>query len=159
MEIATQETRVQNALRTLAGSWDDVTYDVIQMTLEVTSNNDFAFAEGGTYSKQLLSRPYARSSLRQYLFLYVPLIGLDMCYLCCPNFNSMDNVGPKHSSDVLCAIPFNVPYGATQLYSMSSSVFFDLPACTLRQLSFQLRDRDYNIVNSVANISFTLTID
>jgi hypothetical protein len=115
--------------------------------------------EGGTFSKQLLSRPYTRSSLRQYLFLYVPLQGLDQCYLCCPHFSHMDNVGPKGSSDVLCAIPFTVGYGAVEHYSMSNSVFFDLPACTLQQLSFQIRDRDFNIVNSVANISFTLTID
>jgi hypothetical protein len=68
-------------------------------------------------------------------------------------------VGPKHSSDVLCAIPITVGYGAVQHYSMSNSVYFDIPALTLQQLSFQLRDRDFNIVNSVANISFTLTID
>jgi hypothetical protein len=153
------KNRILEALtRDVTGFWD-VKYDATQMTLEIIGGNDFAFAEGGTYSKQLLSRPYTRSSLKQYLFLYVPLLGLDVCYLCCPNFSNMDNVSPKHSSDVLCAIPFDVPYGATQLYSMSSSVFFDIPACMLQQLSFQLRDRDFNIVNSVANISFTLTID
>ena len=92
-------------------------------------------------------------------FLYVPLQGLDMAYLCCRNFSHLDNVGPKHSSDVLCAIPITVPYGAVQHYSMSTSVFFDIPAITTQQLSWQLRDRDLNIVNSVANISFTLTID
>jgi hypothetical protein len=91
--------------------------------------------------------------------LYVPLQGLDIAYLCCQNFSHLDNVGPKHSSDVFCAIPITVPYGAVQHYSMSTSVFFDIPAITTQQLSFQLRDRDFNIVNSVANISFTLTID
>jgi len=150
--------RVQNALRTIPGSWD-VTYDVTRMTLEITSSNNFELTEGGTYSKQLLNRPYTRSSLNQYLFLYVPLLGLDMAYLCCQNFTNMDNVGPKGSSDVLCAIPITVPYGATQVHSMSSSVFFDIPAITTQQLSFQLRDRDYNVVNSVANISFVLCID
>jgi hypothetical protein len=82
-----------------------------------------------------------------------------MAYLCCRNFSHADNVGPKHSSDVLCAIPITVPFGAVQVFSMSSSVFFDIPAVTTQHLSFQLRDRDWNIVNSVANISFTLTID
>ena len=82
-----------------------------------------------------------------------------MCYLCCQQFSHLDNVRPKGSSAVLCAIPITVGYSAVQHYGMSNSVFFDVPACTLQQLSFQLRDRDSNIVNSVANISFTLTID
>ena len=141
-----------------AGQWT-VVYKADEMTLEITFAHDFVFTEGGTFSKQLLSRPYKRNNLKHYLFLYVPLQGLDICYLCSPHFSHMDNVGPKGSSDVLCAIPFTVGYGAVQPYSMSNSVFFDLPACTLQQLSFQLRDRDFNIVNSVANISFTLTID
>ena len=71
----------------------------------------------------------------------------------------MDSVGPKGASDCLCSIPLTVNYGAVQTYSMSNEVWFDIPALLTQQLSFQLRDRDYNIVNSVANISFTLTID
>jgi hypothetical protein len=149
--------RIRTKLLEVAGGWN-VTYDASQMTLEITCNNDFTFT-GGTFMQQLLNRPYSRANNRHYLFLYVPLQGLDICYLCCSNFSHADNVGPKHSSDVLCSIPFTVGYGAVQHYSMSNSVFFDLPAVTLQQLSFQLRDRDYNIVNSFANISFTLTID
>jgi hypothetical protein len=42
---------------------------------------------------------------------------------------------------------------------MSSSVFFDLPAITTQQLTFELRDRDYKILHLIPNISFTLTID
>ena len=150
--------KVFEALKTITGAWT-VNYDASLMTLEVTFNQDFVFTEGGTFSKQLLNRPYFRNNLQHYMFLYVPLQGLDICYLCCPHFSHMDNVGPKGSSDVLCAIPLTVGYGAVQHYSMSNSVFFDIPACTLQQLSFQLRDRDFNIVNSVANISFTLAID
>ena len=141
----------------IAGNWT-VTYDASQMTLQINCNNEFVI-KGGSFGNQLLSRPHERANPRTYKFLYMPLQGLDMCYLCSPNFSHMDIVGPKGSSDVLCAIPFTVGYGAVQHYSMSNSVFFDLPACTLQQLSFQLRDRDFNVVNSVANISFTLTID
>lgn len=84
--------------------------------------------------------------------------GLDMRYLCCPHFTHVDNGGPKGSSDVLRAIPLTVGYGAAQNHSMSNSVFFDVPACALQQLSWQLRDRDFNVVNSAANVFFTLTI-
>ena len=146
----------QQLVRT-TGSWN-VSYDLFQMTLEISCSNDFTFT-GGTFMQQLLNRPYERPDDNTYKFLYVPLQGLDICYLCCRNFSHMDNVGPKRSSDVLCAIPITVPYGAVQQYSMSTSVFFDIPTITTQQLSFQLRDRDFNIVNSVANISFTLTID
>jgi hypothetical protein len=139
------------------GRWD-VSYDASQMLLTIRCDLPFTFT-GGTFMQQLLNRPYTRANDREYLFLYVPLQGLDICYLSCTNFSHMDNVGPKGASDVICAIPITVPYGAVQHYSMSSSVFFDIPALTAQQLSFQLRDRDFNIVNSVANISFTLTID
>jgi hypothetical protein len=149
--------KIRNVLVTVSGGWY-VGYDASQMTLTITCNNDFTFT-GGTFVKQLLNRPYVRPDSRSYQFLYLPVQGLDICYLCSPNFSHADNVGPKHSSDVLCAIPITVGYGAVQHYSMSNSVYFDVPAMTLQQLSFQLRDRDYNIVNSVANISFTLTID
>ena len=148
----------QRLAAVVPGDWSNTSYDVSQMTLYISCSNDFEFT-GGNFMARLLNRPYIRQNGRSYLFLYVPLQGLDMCYLCCPNFSHADNVGPKHSSDVLCAIPFTVPYGAVQHYSMSNSVFFDVPAITTQQLTFQLRDRDFNIVNSVANISFTLTID
>ena len=150
-------TVLRQKLQETTGTWT-VTYDVSQMALDVSCSNPFTFT-GGSFVQQLMSRPYTRPDGNSYKFLYVPLQGLDIAYLCCRNFSHLDNVGPKHSSDVLCAIPITVPYGAVQHYSMSSSVFFDIPAVTTQHLSFQLRDRDWNIVNSVANISFVLTID
>jgi len=150
-------TVIRQQVQAKTGTWT-VTYDVSQMTLSISCSYAFTFT-GGSFMQQLLARPYERPDANSYKFLYVPLQGLDICYLCCRNFSHMDNVGPRHSSDVLCAIPITVPYGAVQHYSMSTSVFFDIPAITTQQLSWQLRDRDFNIVNSVANISFTLTID
>lgn len=152
-------SRIQQALRTqLAGSWT-VYYDASNMLLAIESDSDFQLTNQGTYSNQLLSKVFSRGSGRHYAFHYVTVQGLDMAYLCCSNFSHMDTVGPKGACDVLCAIPITVGYGSVEKYSMSSSVFFDVPALTLQQLSFQLRDRDFNIINSFANISFTLTID
>ena len=149
--------RIRSVLVTVSGGWT-VSYNDRMMDLAIICSNDFEFT-GGSFMTQLLNRPFVRANNRSYLFRFVPLQALDMCYLCCPNFSHADNVGPKHSSDVLCAIPIAAGYGAVQHDSMSNSVYFDVPAVTLQQLSFELRDRDYNIVNSVANISFTLTID
>jgi hypothetical protein len=148
--------RIRNVLVTVAGGWY-VNYDASMMELTITSNEEFTL--GGSFGQQLLNRPYTRPNPRHYTFGYVTVQGLDVCYLCCPDFSHADNVGPKHSSDVICAIPITAGFGSVQHYSMSNSVYFDILAVTLQQLSFQLRDRDYNIVNSVAGVSFTLTID
>jgi hypothetical protein len=147
-----------NKLRaSVPGSWT-VNYDTGKMELKITCTNGFQFT-GGTWMSSLLSRQYSWDGGGTYTFPFVSLQGLDMCYLCCSNFSNLDNLGPKGSSDTLCAIPITVGYGSVQTYSMSTSVFFDLPAITTQQLSFQLRDRNYNILSLVAGFSFTLTID
>ena len=147
---------IRQQLVTTTGAWT-VDYNVSQMTMSVTCSLAYTFT-GGTFIKQLLARPYQQTA-NTYTFLYVPLQGVDICYLACSNFTHVDSVGPKGASDCLCSIPMTAPFGAVQTYSMSSSVFFDIPALTTQQLSFQLRDRDYNLLNSNANISFVLTID
>jgi len=151
--------RLFDALKNVSGAWT-VSYDKEQMQLDIrTASTPFDLTPDGTYSKWLLERPYYRQNERHYGFLFVPLQGLDMCYLCCPQFSNLDNVGPKGASDVLCGIPITVGFGSVQHYSMSNSVYFDIPASTFQTLSFQLRDRNFNLVNTVANFSFTLTID
>ncbi len=156
-EALANEIRVRLAAA-VPGSWS-TQYNAAEMALGVQCSNPFTFV-GGTFMKRLLERPFTVSGDgKGYNFPYVPLQGLDLVYLCCSNFGHMDNVGPKGASDCLCAIPITVPYGAVQTYSMSSSVFFDIPAITTQQLSFQVRDRDYNILKIVPNISFTLAID
>ena len=151
--------RIFDALKTISGAWT-VSYNKENMQLQIyTANTPFNLTLDGGYSRWLLERPHVRHHNGHYIFLFVPLQGLDMCYLCCPQFANLDNVGPKGSSDVLCAIPITVGYGSVQHYSMSNSVYFDLPASTFQTLTWQLRDRNYNLVNTVANFSFTLTID
>ncbi len=138
------------------GSWT-ATYDARNTSMAISCSNPFQFT-GGSFMKRLLERDHDYNG-SGYYFPYVPLQGLDVCYLTCSNFSHMDNVGPKGASDCLCSIPITVPYGSVQDYCMSSSVFFDIPAITSQQLSFQLRYRDFNILKIVPNISFTLTID
>jgi hypothetical protein len=139
------------------GIWH-VAYDGSKMSMNINCSNGFCFI-GGTFMSRLLSRDHYYDNYGTYVFQYVSLQGLDMCYLCCSNFSNLDSVGPKRASDALCAIPITVPFGSVQHYSMSTSVFFDVPQITTQQLSFTLRDRDYNILNIVSGISFTLTID
>jgi hypothetical protein len=140
------------------GNWIAKYFDNTLVLQIYNDTNGFQFT-GGTFLSFLLSREYSYTGGNTYEFPYVTVQGLDMCYLCCSQFSNLDNVGPKGSSDTLCAIPITVGFGSVLHYSMSTSVFFDIPALTTQQLSFQLRDRNYNILNIVSGISFTLTID
>ena len=149
---------IQNKLRAGPPGNRNVAYDGSKMSMNINCDNGFRFI-GGTFMSRLLSRDHYYDNYGTYVFPYVSVQGLDMCYLCCSQFSNLDSVGPKGSSDTLCAIPITVGFGSVQHYSMSSSVFFDIPAITTQQLSFQLRDRDYNILDIVSGISFTLTID
>ena len=150
-------TAIRNALAAeKAGAWEVKYNSVISMSIFYTSP---WVLTGGSYGQRLLDRPWTRDAPNLgYNFLYAPLQGLDMVYLCSSNFITLDNVGPKGASDCLCAIPITVGFGSVQAYSMSSSVFFDIPATTTQSLSFQLRDRDNNLVNALQNLAFTLTI-
>ena len=139
------------------GAWN-VVYNPSKLSMTITGSNGFIFT-GGSYMEKLLARPYTYESGNSYTFSYVPLQGLDIVYLCCSNFANLDLVGPKGVSDCLCAIPVNVGFGGVLIYSMPSSVFIDLPAITTQTLTFQLRDRDQNVLNIVPNVAFTLTID
>ena len=149
---------IRNALASAkAGAWV-VTYNSV-ISLSISHERSWVLT-GGSYGQRLLDRPWTRNASNLgYNFLYAPLQGLDMVYLCSSNFITLDNVGPKGASDCLCAIPINVGFGSVQTYSMSNSVYFEIPATTTQSLSFQLRDRDNNLVHALQNVAFTLTID
>ena len=149
---------IQSALAAVApGGWT-VAYDSSNIAMSITCTNPFVIA-GGTLGTQLLSRPYTRPSGLQYKFSYVPVAGIDQVYLCCSEFTSLDRVGPQGSHDALCTVIITCSYGSVQDYSQTPGIFFNLPNLCTQQLSFQLRDRSYNLVNTIANFSFVLTID
>ena len=150
-------TAIYNALQgAVPGAWG-ASYNTSLISMSVGCSNPFTFT-GGSYMSTLLSRPYTISG-NTYNFSYVPVTGMDVVYLCCKDFSNLDHVGPAGASDTLCGVPITCPYGAVQSYNMSNEVWFNLPAITTQQLTFQLRDRSYNILHQVPNISFTLAID
>ena len=57
------------------------------------------------------------------------------------------------------AVPVTASYGSGLNECMPYDVWFDVPDMTTQQLSFELRDRAYNILGIVPNMSFILTID
>jgi hypothetical protein len=148
---------IQTALQaSIPGSWSCVYYANL-ISMSISCSNPFTFT-GGSFMTQLLQRPYT-STINSYNFSYVPVAGADVLYLCSNNFTNLDTVGPNGSHDTLCNIPITCGFGSVQNYSMSPEVWVDCPSMTTQQLSFQLRDRSYNILTQLPNISFVLTID
>ena len=153
----TLATTIQARLQALApGAWT-VVYDVSNISLSIGCTNPFTIVDG-TYAAQLMSRPYTQTA-NQYVFSYASVLGIDVKYLSSPTFATMDTVGPKGAHDTLMAVVVCQPYGSVLLESMPWDVWFDIPAMTTQTLTFQLRDRSYNVLTIVQNISFILVID
>ena len=143
-------------LNVAPGAWT-VVYDSSNISMSIACSNDFTVV-GGTYAAQLMSRPYTHTS-NSYDFSYVSVQGIDMLYLCSSNFANLDIVGPSGAHDTLMSVVVTSPFGSVLDVSMPYDVYFDVPAMTTQQLSFQLRDRSYNVLSIVPNISFQLTIE
>ena len=148
---------IQGLLNSTApGSWS-VVYYVSTISLTISCSNAFAII-GGSYALQLMSYSYSFTS-NSYKFSYVPVQGIDVIYLSCNNFSSLDVVGPNGSHDTLLACNITQAFGSVQEFSSPMYSWIDVPAITTQTLSFQLRDRNYNVLSSIPNCSFVLLID
>lgn len=141
---------------TAPGGWS-VVYDNTNVAMSISGTNPFTIT-GGTYAAQIMSRPYSQTS-NSYSFSYVSVQGIDIMYLSSQNFATLDTVGPGGAHDTLMCAVVTCPFGAVLDSSMPADVYFNIPAMTTQQLSFQLRNRSYQVLSIVPNISFTLTID
>jgi hypothetical protein len=134
-----------------------VVYDVNNIAMKISASGPFTI-DPRFLGAQLLARAYTQTA-NSYSFSYVPVQGMDVVYLCCPNWSSLDNVGPKQSHDFLLACPFTKNYGSVEVFATPTAVWFDVPPGVYQQLHFQLRDRDSNILDLVSNLTFVLTLD
>jgi hypothetical protein len=140
----------------IPGSWV-VAYDTSNLAMSVSSNYSFSVV-GGTYAAQLQTHPYTTTA-SSVSYTYVTVLGLDMAYLSCSRFATIDTVGPNGAHDTLMSIPITTPYGSVLTQDMPWDTWITMPAMTAQQLDFQLRDRSYKVLSIVPNISFVLTID
>jgi len=148
---------IQTRLSAVApGTWS-VVYDASNIAMSITCNQAFTIV-GGTYAAQLMARPYTQTS-NSYGFSYVPVLGIDIMYLCSPQFATLDTIGPSGAHDTLMCAVVTQPYGSVLDVGMPWDAWFDVPAMTTQQLSFTLRDRSYNVLSIVPNISFVMLID
>lgn len=111
------------------------------------------FSHGSTFTAS------GGGSLYSYLFTYVSILPIDVFYLSCMRFADVDTGGPQGTHDTLMCAVVTTAFGSVMNVSMPSDVWIDIPGITTQQLDFQLRDRYYNVIDFVANISFTITID
>ena len=161
-DSASLATAIQNRLAlTAPGSWQ-VVYDVNDISMTIYNNNVFEIV-GGSFFTQLMSRPYTyttSASVTKYRFSYVPLNGADVIFLCSDQFASMDIHGPNGSHDTLLPCNITSPFGSVQEFGMVNQDWAPCPKLSTNTLSFQLRDRDHNLLSDyVPNVSFLLSID
>ena len=130
------------------------------MTIECS--NPFEIV-GGSFFDQLMSRPWTSKPIGGgtiYRFSYVPLNGADVIFLCSDQFSSLDIHGPNGSHDIILPCNIAAPFGSVQEFGMVNQDWVTCPKLSTNTLSFQLRDRDHNLLsNFIPNVSFLLTID
>jgi hypothetical protein len=149
---------VQQALAAVApGVWT-VSYDLNNISMTISCSNNFDIV-GGTYGAQLLTHPYDHSNPKSYYCSYVTVLGIDVMYLSSSRFSNLDIFGPGGAHDTLMCAINNQPFASVLDVTMDTNSWFDVPNMTTQQLDFQLRDRNYNILSIVPNISFVLVID
>ena len=153
------DTDLQTRLNATApGSWT-VAYDSSMISMAILCTNDFTIM-GGTYAAQLMSRPFTRANNKSYLFSFVTVTGLDECFLCCKELASSQIDGPSGAHDTILACVVTAPFGSVQQFDMPQDTWYACPNTSFSTLSFQLRDRSYNVLTSfVPNVSFMITID
>ena len=110
---------------------------------------------GGSYATQLIYTHTANS----YSFTYVSVLGIDMLYLSSSKFSNLNIIGPQGSHDTLASVVVTETFGNVIDYSMPADVWLNVGPITTQTLDLQLRDRSYNVLSIVPNISLTLTID
>ena len=142
---------------TAPGAWT-VTYDVNTISMTISCSNAFS-VYGGSFAAMLMSRPYTTTTT-SIKFSYVPLNGIDVVFLCSSQFANVDNHGPNGARDIIMPCVITSPFGSVQEFNMTLPDWLECPSLQVDQLSFQLRDRNHNLLTDfIPNVSFMLTID
>ena len=68
-------------------------------------------------------------------------------------------MGPGGAHDTLMCAVVTTTFGSVLDVGMPYDAWFDVPMMTTQQLSFTLRDRNYNVLSIVPNITFVMLID
>ena len=91
-------------------------------------------------------------------FSYCSMVAVDMMYLTSNKLSSQDTFGPGGSTDTIMAAVTEGDFASVLNASMSQNIWLPTPVLTTSTLDFQLRARDYTVLQNLPNISFVLTI-
>jgi hypothetical protein len=144
-----------------SGTWT-VTYYTFNIAMAIAFTNAFVLSTNGSqgFLNPAFTHPYSYNTPRTILTLsYVSVLPLDVIYLTSQRFANVDTFGPQGDHSTLMAAVINHAFGSILDASMPTGVWLDVPAMTTQMLDFQLRDRSYNILQNMPNISFTITLD
>lgn len=167
-------SKIQQALTALAiaSTTFTVAYNNATAGLSIfCSNPEFRVLTDALATAAGKSLPTLASALFQNTYSYTPTGGgvtlawsycsvqaVDMMYLCSVRLGSQDTFGPSGSTDTLmCAIP-NQDFATVLVSSMPWDVWMECPAISTNILDFTLRDRNYNVLPDLPNISFVVSI-
>jgi hypothetical protein len=146
-----------NHTASLAITCSDPSFHVLTDAEIKTLNT--AYIKLPTFASALFNNTYSYSvgTTSTLTFNYCSVQAVDIMYLTSTRLSSADTLGPNGSVDtIMMAVPQS-DFASVLLQSMSPEVFLNCPTISTSTLDFQLRDRNYNVLQNLPNISFVLT--
>ena len=146
-----------NHTASLAITCSDPTFHVLT-DAEIKTLNP-SYIKLPTFASTLFnnSYKYSNAATQTITFSYCSVQAVDIMYLTSTRLSSADTLGPNGSVDTLMAAVPQSDFASVLVQSMSPEVFLNCPTISTSTLDFQLRDRNYNILQNLPNISFVLT--
>ena len=113
-----------------------------------------------TFASKLFENAYSYTTGagRGITWSYCSMVSCDMMYLSSNKLASQDTFGPNGATDTIMAAVTQGDFASVLNASMSPEVWLGMPSLTTSTLDFQLRNRNYDILEHLPNISFVLTI-
>ena len=147
-----------NHVASLAITCSKTTFHVLT-DAEVTAANT-SYMSLPTFASRLFQNPYAYTGTTPITLTwsYCSVQAVDVMFLTSSRLSNQDTFGPNGSTDtIMTAVPTS-DFASVLLQSMPAEVTLNCPTISTSTLDFQLRDRNYNILQNLPNISFVLTL-
>lgn len=113
-----------------------------------------------TFASELFQNAYTVTTTigSTITWSYCSMVAVDMMYLSSNKLASQDTFGPSGATDTIMAAVCDGDFASVLQTSMAYDVWLSMPSMTTSTLDFQLRARNYTVLQNLPNISFVLTI-
>lgn len=91
-------------------------------------------------------------------FSYCPVIAVDTFYLTSQQLSNQDTFGPAGATDTIMMAPVTTDFASVLQVDMPVNTWLPMPTMTTSILKFEIRDRWYNVMSDIPNISFVMTL-